>query len=118
MKWYVTRLVFQIICGEGKHTAQFDEQLCLIEAEDEGKAMVKAVDLGINREEQFYNQRQELVQWKFINVAEVEEFHLIDGTEICSRINEVDDEFAYTKMVHAKAEQIKRDQSQKLLHPL
>ncbi len=29
MKWYLAKLVFRIICGEGNHTPQFDEQFVL-----------------------------------------------------------------------------------------
>ena len=38
MNWYLTKIVYQIICGEGNHTAQFDEQLRLIAADDEQRA--------------------------------------------------------------------------------
>ena len=30
MKWYLAKIVYRIICGEGNHTPQFDEQLRLI----------------------------------------------------------------------------------------
>jgi len=33
MNWYLAKMVFRIICGEGNHTAQFDEQLRLISGE-------------------------------------------------------------------------------------
>jgi len=29
MNWYLAKLVFRIICGDGDHTPQFDEQLCV-----------------------------------------------------------------------------------------
>ena len=32
MNWYLAKLVFRIICGEGNHAAQFDEQLRLVNA--------------------------------------------------------------------------------------
>ena len=35
MKWYLAKIIYRIICGEGIHTPQFDEQLRLIHAEDE-----------------------------------------------------------------------------------
>ena len=43
MKWYLAKIVFQIICGDGKHTAQFDEQLRLIAAADEDEAFGKTL---------------------------------------------------------------------------
>ena len=118
MKWYISKLIFQIICGDGNHTAQFDEQLRLIEAEDEDKAFEKATSLGIEETDNFYNQKNQLVQWKFINISELYQLSLIDGAELHSKITEVDDDFSFVSLVNAKAEQIKHKQSHKLLHLL
>ena len=30
MNWYMAKLIFRIVCGDGEHTAQFDEQLRLV----------------------------------------------------------------------------------------
>ncbi|RYY10197.1 MAG: DUF4288 domain-containing protein, partial [Chitinophagaceae bacterium] len=27
MNWYLAKLIFRIVCGQGNHTPQFDEQL-------------------------------------------------------------------------------------------
>jgi hypothetical protein len=35
MNWYVAKLVFRVISGNGDHNAQFDEQLRLINADNE-----------------------------------------------------------------------------------
>jgi hypothetical protein len=42
MNWYLTKIVFQIICGDGDHTPQFDEQLRLISASSKEAAISKA----------------------------------------------------------------------------
>lgn len=118
MNWYLTRIVFQIICGDGLHKPQFDEQLRLIDAKDEDSAFVKATALGNAEEDTFYNQKQQLVQWKFINISELYKLSLIDGAELNSKINEVDDEENYIQLVHAKAEQIQRKYSHQLLQLL
>ena len=118
MKWYITKLIFQIICGDGNHIAQFDEQLRLIEASNEDEAFSKAEALGISETEMFYNQKDQLVQWKFVNISELYQLSLIDGAELHSKISEVDDDFSYISLVNAKAEQIKQKQSHKLLHLL
>ena len=55
MKWYLAKIVFRIICGDGKHVAQFDEQLRLISAPDEEKAFEKAQDMGRNEQDSFLN---------------------------------------------------------------
>ena len=50
MKWYLAKIVYRIICGDGNHTAQFDEQLRLIEAEDDMHAFQKARITGDQEE--------------------------------------------------------------------
>ena len=107
MNWYLTKLIFQIICGDGDHTAQFDEQLRLIAAETKEQAFFKAQEIGRQEEESFYNIREQLVQWRFINVCEVYKLHeLIDGTEVYSRIEERDDAENYIHVIHQKAQRI------------
>ncbi len=107
----MAKLVFRIICGEGKHTPQFDEQLRLVAADTTEDAYQKAVHLGQSGQETFENDRQQLVRWLFIDVSELYPLALIDGAELHSRINEVDDAYNYTELVHAKAEDIRQQKS-------
>ena len=117
MSWYLSKIVFQIICGDGDHTAQFDEQLRLVSANNEEEAFQKAKQMGENEEDSFFNHKQQLVQWRFINVPELYRLTgLIDGAELYSRINEVDDADAYTSFVHRRAESIQKKQSHRLLN--
>ena len=116
MKWYIAKIVFRIICGDGDHAAQFDEQLRLIDAGDEVEAFRKASSLGKNEEDSFYNLKQQLVRWQFINVSELHPLSgLDDGTQLYSRINEVDDGTAYTTFVNRRAESIQRKLSHQLM---
>ena len=48
MNWYMAKIVFRIICGEGHHTPQFDEQLRLIGATNEEEAFEKAKAIVIS----------------------------------------------------------------------
>lgn len=117
MKWYLAKIVFQIVCGDGDHMAQFDEQLRLIAASNEDEAFEKASTMGKNEEDSFYNLKQELVRWQFVNVSEL--YHLselIDGAEMYSRINEVDDADAYITFVNRRAESIQRKYTHQLLN--
>ena len=114
MKWYIAKIVFQIICGSGTHTPQFDEQLRLVKAVSEDEAFQQATALGQNEQDTFYNDRQQLVHWKFIDISELYELSLIDGAELGSKISEVDNATDYIDYVHAKADQIKN----KYTHPL
>jgi hypothetical protein len=119
MNWYLAKLVFRIICGEGQHTPQFDEQIRLIEAGDEAEALVKAQAAGAEGQDEFYNQQQALVQWKFIDVAELYKLSgLLDGAELYSRIQETDDADRYIELICRKAAHIRESTTHKYLQLL
>jgi hypothetical protein len=119
MNWYLSKIIFRIICGEGNHTPQFDEQLRLIAACDEEEALQKAIDIGEKEQDSFYNHEQQLVQWKFINVAELYRFSgLLDGAEMYSRIHETDDPDGYTELIRRRAEHIRSSTTHKMLRLL
>ena len=116
MDWYLAKVVFRIICGDGEHTPQFDEQLRLISASSKEEAFRKALNIGEKEEETFYDQKQQLVQWQFINVSEIYRIsQLIDGAELYSRIEERDYAEAYIHMVNQKADNILYGQTHQLL---
>jgi hypothetical protein len=106
MNWYLAKITYQIVCGDGNHTPQFDEQLRLIGASNEKEAFSKAKSIGLNEEDTFYNQKQQLVQWVFINVSELNQLDLVDGAELYSRITEQDHAGRYVDLIHLKAEEI------------
>jgi len=107
MNWYLAKMVFRIICGEGEHTPQFDEQLRLVTGNTKEEAFQKAHDLGHKEEDTFFNQKQQLVKWQFINVSELYKLsQLIDGAELYSRIEERDNAQAYIQTINQKAENI------------
>ena len=91
MNWYLAKMVFRILCGDGQHSAQFDEQLRLIAAGSKEEAFHKAQAMGMNEEEMFFNKKEQLVQWQFISISELYRLQeLIDGAELYSRIEEKD----------------------------
>ena len=116
MNWYLSKLVFRIICGEGAHTPQFDEQLRLIEALNENEAFQKASTIGKLEQDEFFNQQQKLVQWKFINVAELYKLSgLMDGAELYSKIQETDNAELYIELTNKKAANIRSNCTHKYL---
>ena len=116
MNWYLAKIVYRIICGNGEHAAQFDEQLRLIYAITKEDAFYKAQQTGKKEEETFSNLKQELVQWRFINVSELYRIgEMIDGAELYSRIEEKDDGDIYVDIVHKKAQGILHSDSHQLL---
>ena|ERR1043165_8831900 len=116
MNWYLAKVVFQIVCGNGDHTPQFDEQLRLIAATSKEEAFNKAQQMGRKEEETFFNHKQQLVQWQFINVSELYRLsELIDGAELYSRIEEKDNAGQYIQVVNQKADSIVYSSSHQLL---
>jgi hypothetical protein len=116
MNWYLSKIIFRIICGEGHHTPQFDEQLRLIAAEDEHQAFEKAMAIGEKEQDRFYNHEQQIVQWQFINVAELYQLGgLLDGAEMYSRIQETDDAAAYIDLANRRANHIRMGSTHKIL---
>jgi len=104
MNWYLVKLVYQVIIGNGLHTPQFDEQLRLIRADELDWAREKAKVMGQIGAFTFLNHRDEEVNWKFIDVVEVHEIEsLEDGTEIYSTTEEPLDVKSYLEIVNARA---------------
>jgi len=117
MNWYLAKFVFRIICGEGDHSPQFDEQLRLVAGSSKEEAFRKAIDMGQKEEETFYNNKQQLVRWQFINISELYVLsELIDGAELYSRIEEKENADAYVYTVNQKAENIFFTQTHQLLN--
>jgi hypothetical protein len=116
MNWYLAKIVYRIICGDGDHAAQFDEQLRLVYATTKEDAFYKAQQIGKNEEETFYNLKQELVQWRFINVSELYKIgEMIDGAELYSRIEEKDNGDVYTEVINKKAQGILHSDTHQIL---
>jgi hypothetical protein len=116
MDWYMAKMIFRIICGEGAHTPQFDEQLRLVSAGSKEEAFRKAQEMGQQEEDTFYNRKEQLVQWQFINISELYRLsELIDGAELYSRIEEKENADAYIYTIHQKAENIAGSEAHHLL---
>jgi hypothetical protein len=116
MSWFLAKIVYRIVCGNGDHTPQFDEQLRLIEAEDATIAFQKAHTIGLQEQEAFMNQKKNLVQWQFVNVSELYRISaLIDGAELYARVQETENADVYMELVHKKAEHIQQNIAQKFL---
>ncbi len=104
MKWYLSKIVFQIICGNGKHQPQFDEQFRLITGTDAEDACAKARQIGEQEHEVFLNRNNEPMEWKFIGVADIFPLReLRDGIEVISRIHEPEDAEAYIVSLNKKS---------------
>ena len=104
MNWYIAKIVFRIISGDGSHLAQFDEQLRLISAENEHQAFEKATGIGLSSQDNFLNNQHQPVKWQFIDVAEINPLNdLKDGTELYYQIHEAADADLYMAWAHHKS---------------
>ena len=107
MNWFIAKIVFRIISGDGNHMPQFDEQLRLINADNEDEAFEKAQQIGREEEDSFMNQKNQLVKWSFINIPELNKLpSLTDGVEVYSKVNEYDNAKRFIDTVNRKAENI------------
>jgi hypothetical protein len=103
MNWYIAKIVFGIH-SENAQKQQFDEQLRLICADSQEEAFLKARTIGLNEEDSFLNDKNKTVKWEFINVPElIRVKNLEDGTEVYSRIHEMEEANAYIHVIHQKA---------------
>jgi Domain of unknown function (DUF4288) len=110
MNWYLAKLNFRIVCGDGNHTPQFDEQLRLIAAENNEQAFNKAQTLG--QTEGDGAAQYKTVKWRFINVSELYRItEMIDGAELYSRVQEADDADAYMDLVNTRAAFIRENKT-------
>lgn len=107
MNCYITKMIFRIICGDGNHTPQFDEQIRLFYANSSQEALEKANNLGKNEEDCFMNIHQQPVQWQFIGITALYDIQSpTDGIEIASCIKEVDDAEYYLYITQKKTVQV------------
>lgn len=104
MNWYVTKLIFRIVSGDGNHPAQFDEQLRLICADTEQTAFEKANRIGTELQDSFSNAQKQMVKWHFVDVTEINPINgLTDGTELHYQIHEAPDADLYIAWAHHRS---------------
>jgi hypothetical protein len=102
MNWYIAKVIFQI--STGSIMTQFDEHLRLIQADDREEAILKARMLGITEEDQFFNEKKDLVKWEFVNVTDVWPLEgLRNGVELYSTVHETHEANRYIREVHLRA---------------
>lgn len=105
MKWYIAKLVFQVISGDGLQAPQFDEQWRLIKADEIIWAHEKARVLGWLEQGRFDAEHRRKVEWRFIEVAEIQQITTMeDGVELYSTTEEPLDANAYVDLVRIRAQ--------------
>ncbi|HEX4957322.1 MAG TPA: DUF4288 domain-containing protein [Lacibacter sp.] len=106
MNWFLVKMVFQIVCGNGCHKAQFEEQIRLIRAAGITAAIEKSKMLAAGEV-----QPNQWVQWKFIAVTDIYPFTTgIDGAEVFSKVTEEEYEAAYIHTLELKEKAIQQNE--------
>lgn len=104
MNWFLVKLVFRILCGDGQHQAQFDEQWRLLRAPDGRSALKKAYDLGEKEATVFMNQQDVRIQWRFLGVVSMKEVDMdTEQVELCSCTQEPEDDLTYLSKIRRQA---------------
>jgi hypothetical protein len=104
MNSYLAKLVFNIRIDNGNNNKQFDEQTRIIQANTIQAAFLKARTLGKTHEESFVNTENQLVEWKFIDVAELYPLNgARDGEELYSTTHESENAGSFIKHVQDKS---------------
>ena len=107
MKWYVAKMVYQVVNSKKSRIPQIDEQYKLIQADDRAWAWEKANILGKLGECRLEGFKETSVQWKFINVVDLFEIgELSDGVELFSGTNEPEDIEEYMAISELRAKRI------------
>ncbi|NUM32127.1 MAG: DUF4288 domain-containing protein [Bacteroidetes bacterium] len=105
MKWFVVKLVFQII--NNSKIQQFDEQLRIVSALDYEDAYKKANEIAKNNEYEFSDFKNNIISWKFIAIPYLEPLIILEnGTELCSQILEKEQNENYLFTLKLKQEAI------------
>ena len=115
MNWYLAKIIYQIISGDGNHVPQFDEQFRIIRADELDWAWEKAQVVGRRGESIFKNDKAEDVHWKFIAVEDVSQINeLEDGSQIYSRTEEPENMDEYIQLTKTRAKRLYANRDNKV----
>ena len=107
MSWYLVKIVFQIICGNGSHKPQFEEQLRIVLANDTAEAIAKTKYIALQEEDAFMNQSNQLVQWKFIAITDIYPLQTdVDGAALFSKISEEENAAWFIQSVKLRSQDL------------
>src|SRR5690606_33083701 len=106
MRKYLTKLIFNVNIDNFNRT-EFDEQIRDIETSDLENALLKARSLGKREEDSFVNNNNQLVNSKFIDVAEIYLLEDIkDGEQVYSNTRKIKDADSFINYVRKKSMEI------------
>lgn len=90
MSYYLAKLCYEIICGEGSHTPQFEEQIRLLESGNCRDAITAAYAIGETEILVWQHENLLRVEWKFLGVTELIQLQpLTHGAELYQAHREI-----------------------------
>ena len=109
MKWYIAKIVFNIVTGSSRNKSQFEEQLRLVEADSKEEAFLKARAIGIGEEEMLIQNDGQPIKWEFVDVADLLPIQSLNsGVEIYSQIQEVEESKQYIHSIHQRGMDLRK----------
>lgn len=104
MHWYLAKMVFRITCGHGRHKAQFDEQVRLIQASHHGEALEKARRIAAEESLSTDAIPVDSARWSLVDVPELYRLQgMVDGAELFSQVREEEDGTLFEELVRRRA---------------
>jgi len=89
MKWFSVNCIYRVVCGEGKLSPQFNEQIRLLQANSRLEALEKINQNANKYNLPFKNCNGEQVNWEFLGIGSLIEITKPeDGVEVAAKILE------------------------------
>src|SRR5260221_13808099 len=88
--WYAAKLLFESSVDDGSNESPLlEESIRVLQADSVETAQTKALEIGSAAEHSYLNELGQSVRWAFVSLLELQdlrETELADGTEIFSRL--------------------------------
>lgn len=107
MRYYLAKLCYEIICGDGNHTPQFEEQIRLLNTVSYANALQQAQAIGEAETLILQPANRARVEWKFLGVTELLELQpMVHGAELFQTHHEIAYADGYRAFVKHKSNQL------------
>jgi len=107
MKKYLAKLIFNVSFENQNQSAEFDEQMRIIEARNLDEAFFKARYIGQKEEGAFTNKDLNKITWSFIDVADLYAIETTkDGEQLYSNTHKIEDGHSFIQYIKQKSMEI------------
>ncbi len=107
LHWFLAKIVFEIKIEEQSSAPQFEEQFRLIKADELDWAIEKATILSKMEACSFLNDRNQKVEWEFVEIVELLPLDGIDdGMQLYTQTEEPENVNSYIEVIKKKAKRL------------